>query len=61
MNTVIAITIFDTVDWHPALKFTAVREKDPAMNEKCMVIYDRWNNMIWSVYVDTVILLPVET
>lgn len=29
-STVMAITIFDTTVWHPELKFTAVRENEPA-------------------------------
>ena len=29
-STVMAITIFDTTVWQPALKFTAVRENEPA-------------------------------
>lgn len=31
MNTVAAMTMLETVDLAPALKFTAVREKEPAI------------------------------
>lgn len=41
ISTVMAITIFDTVLSHPALKFTAVRENEPAYSWKsyCSTIW----------------------